>query len=177
MNQLTTQITINATPDEVWLTLIDFPGWASWNPFLRDLEGLALNGERVRVTVNPDYASLAEEMWEQERNDSMENAIVLNKSSSFKPLITSYTPASLLRWEQKSWLTGTYRQSFRLEAAGEGKTLFTNLTEMSGLLVSMGWEAAIRPMYAAGMQLMNEGLKRRVEDPDAFNERLFDLRQ
>jgi hypothetical protein len=177
MHQLSTNITINATPDEVWLTLVDFPGWESWNPFLRDLEGVALKGERVRVTVNPDYSSLAEERWEQNPDDPMANALVLNKSSSFHPLITAYTPAALLRWEQKHWLTGTYRQSFRLEEDSGGNTLLTNLTEMSGLLVSMGWESAIRPMYEGGMRLMNEGLKRRVEEPAAFNEKLYELRR
>lgn len=177
MHQLSTQITINATPDEVWLALVDFPSWEHWNPFLRDLEGVALKGERVQVTINPDYASLAEEMWEQDPDNAMANALVLNKSSGFNPQITAYNPAALLRWEQKHWLTGTYRQSFRLEEDAAGNTLLTNLTEMSGLLVSMGWETAILPMYKGGMQLMNEGLKRRVETPDAFNERLYELRQ
>lgn len=176
MHQLSTQITISASPDGVWLALIDFPRWESWNPFLRDLEGIALKGEQVRVTVNPDYAALAEEMWEQDPDNSMADAIVLNNSSSFNPLITAYTPGTLLRWEQRHWLTGTYRQSFRLEETKDEKTLLTNLTEMSDLLISMGWEAAIRPMYEGGMQLMNEGLKRRVEDPEAFNERLHELR-
>ncbi|WP_020568661.1 SRPBCC domain-containing protein [Neolewinella persica] len=177
MHQLTTSIIINATPDEVWLALVDFPGWASWNPFLRDMEGVALKGERVRVTVNPDYETLFERMRDIDPDNMMGDGVVLNKSSSFKPLITAYEPATLLRWKQRHWLTGLYQQSFRLEAAGESGTLFTNVVEMSGFLVNMGWEAAIRPMYSGGMQLMNEGLKRRVEEPEAFNEQLFELRR
>jgi hypothetical protein len=96
MHKVSTSITINATPHEIWLALVDFPGWAYWNPFLRDIEGVALKGERVRVTMNPDYETLFNRIREIDPDNTMVDAIILNKSSSIKPLITAYDPRSVI---------------------------------------------------------------------------------
>ena len=177
MPSLSNTITISASPDEVWLALVDFPRWESWNPFLRDITGVALAGERVTVTVNPNYAELFARMAGVEEEHPMSNSVVVNKSSSFRPYITDYRPGKLLRWEHKNLLTGTYRQRFALAATQENQTVFTNTVEMKGLLVNLGWEMAIQPMYDGGMQLMNEGLKHWVESNQRhFDEALYDQR-
>ena len=39
---LTTQITINASPEEIWTELIDFKSYPEWNPFINKIEGIPL---------------------------------------------------------------------------------------------------------------------------------------
>lgn len=178
MPQTTNTITINASPDEVWLALVDFPSWSSWNPFLQDVEGVALPGERVKVTVNPNYASLNLRMREIDSENMMSDAIVLNKSSRYKPTITDYQTGKKLSWLHRVWLMFSYRQTFTLEKDEQGATLFTNVVEMKGPLVNMGWELAIKPTYDGGMQLMNEALKLKVESGGtAFDDGLYEMRK
>ncbi len=163
MPSVTTKITINATPDDVWLTLVDFPVWKMWNPFICDVEGVALAGEKVKVVVRPNYPALDQRMEENDPENLLSEAVVLNKSSSFRPTITHYKSGKLLAWKNRNFLTGTYIQRFELTALEADKTLFVNTTEMRGLLVNMGWESAVKPMYKGGMELMNEALKEQLE--------------
>ena len=37
-------IVIDASPSTVWSVLMDWPGFAEWNPFLTELEGEARSG-------------------------------------------------------------------------------------------------------------------------------------
>lgn len=178
MLSITNEITIAATPEDVWLALVDFPRWENWNPFLRDLEGVALAGERVKVTVNPDYAALHARLHDLYPDRQLSEGVVLNKSSSFRPRITHYQPAALLGWKYHNLLTGGYRQRFALQHEKTGGTKFFNTVAMTGCLPRLGWETAIKPMYDGGMQLMNEGLKHWVEQGrEAFDPALFALRR
>lgn len=166
MPSVTTKITINASPAEVWLALVNFPAWELWNPFICDIEGVALAGEKVKITVRPDYTALDKRMDANDPGNLMSGATVVNKSSSFKPTITHYVAGKLLAWKTWNLFTGSYAQSFELEASADGTTLFVNTTKMSGLLVNMGWESAIKPMYQGGMELMNEALKKQLESAE-----------
>ena len=172
MPTLTNEITIAATPDEVWLTLVDFPRWENWNPFLRDLEGVALAGERVTVTVYPQMDHLREQLAERDADNplQLQNARALNKSSTYKTTITHYRPGRLLAWRKTSWWSGNYEHRFELHAVGAGETRFVNTVTMTGWLVNMGWQAAIRPIYDGGTNLMNTALKVWMEDAGAREE-------
>ena len=46
---ITTEIEINAPSAVVWKVLTDFPGYGSWNPFIRQIEGKLIVGKRLRV--------------------------------------------------------------------------------------------------------------------------------
>jgi hypothetical protein len=162
MPSLTTTIIIDASPDEVWLVLVNFPAWEMWNPFIHDIEGFALAGEKVKITISPDYAALNKRMDQNDPGNLMADAIVFNKSSNFQPRITSYQAGKLLAWKHKNWLS-SYAQRFVLTPTEDGSTRFTNIVTMNGLLVNMGWEMAVKPMYQGGMELMNEALKAQVE--------------
>lgn len=39
---------------------------------------------------------------------------------------------------------------------------------MTGFLLNMGWEMAVKPMYQGGMELMNEALKAQVESGEWY---------
>ncbi|MEM9987231.1 MAG: SRPBCC domain-containing protein [Bacteroidota bacterium] len=163
MPNLTASISIAASPDTVWLALVDFPRWVNWNPFLRDLEGVALAGERVRVTIDPNYEALFAEMAGTPDLSRFENTLVLKKRSTYRPRIINYDPGRLLTWETRNLFLGSYQHRFALRLGLDERTHFEQRVSMSGLLVGVGWETAIEPLYRGGMKLMNLGLKHWVE--------------
>jgi hypothetical protein len=46
-HQLTTEIDIRATPQQVWDVLVDLERWSEWNPFVTSSEGVAEVGTRL----------------------------------------------------------------------------------------------------------------------------------
>ena len=55
---LTTQITINASPEEIWTELIDFKSYPEWNPFINKIEGIPLKGNKLKATMGVVLSSL-----------------------------------------------------------------------------------------------------------------------
>ena len=49
MNQISTDIEINASAERVWQVLTDFPKLPEWNPFLRSVEGKLDVGQPLKV--------------------------------------------------------------------------------------------------------------------------------
>ena len=47
----TTEVTIEATPDEVWAVLVDFDAYEEWNPMVPAASGSPIVGERLPVKV------------------------------------------------------------------------------------------------------------------------------
>ncbi|AEH38745.1 SRPBCC domain-containing protein [Halopiger xanaduensis] len=44
---------IDAPPPVVWDVLLEFDSYPEWNPFVRSIEGLPVQGERLRVRIEP----------------------------------------------------------------------------------------------------------------------------
>ncbi|UTF52049.1 SRPBCC domain-containing protein [Natronosalvus rutilus] len=51
MEQLEVFETIDAPPETVWQVLLEFDAYPEWNPFLRSVEGLPVEGERLSIRV------------------------------------------------------------------------------------------------------------------------------
>jgi len=53
MHELKTEIEIEATPARVWSILLDFPSYPDWNPFVCSVKGIAKEGDRLTISVQP----------------------------------------------------------------------------------------------------------------------------
>jgi hypothetical protein len=51
--EIVTEIEINAPPSRVWQVLTDFEKYASWNPFIKKISGVAARNEKLEVHM-PD---------------------------------------------------------------------------------------------------------------------------
>ena len=51
--EIKTEITINASPQEVWDILIDFNKYSDWNPFIKSINGNPQIDEKLTVTIEP----------------------------------------------------------------------------------------------------------------------------
>ncbi|HEX5340642.1 MAG TPA: SRPBCC domain-containing protein [Gammaproteobacteria bacterium] len=76
MRRIETCIDIQATPEQVWRVLLDFPRYPEWNPFLIRIEGVAEAGARLRIVLQPPGGRV----------------------QRFRPGVLQVTPAKALRW-------------------------------------------------------------------------------
>ncbi len=53
MNELRTEIEINAPPERVWRLLTDFARFPQWNPFIRRASGEPRKGAQLQVYLQP----------------------------------------------------------------------------------------------------------------------------
>jgi len=49
--QLSTQIKINATSQEIWKELTDFSSYPSWNPFITNIEGTSDKNNQLKAKI------------------------------------------------------------------------------------------------------------------------------
>ncbi len=53
MRRVQSEITINATPGQVWAVLTDFAAYPDWNPFISRIEGSLEVGRKLTVRLQP----------------------------------------------------------------------------------------------------------------------------
>ena len=142
-SEVKTEITIPATPTEVWKVLVDTKGYKDWNPTWRPKEGSLQQGAYVKY----DYTQPGEE--------PIEMRFIVGKSE--RPT----------RIEQSAGTSGLFTNEhlWLLEEVDEG-TRVTQMEAFSGILVLFSDLAWVEEAYSR----VNEGLKaevvRRVKSKD-----------
>ena len=53
MNQIKSEIIINAPIELIWNTLLDFKSYPNWNPFIKKIKGSPIVGSKLAVTIQP----------------------------------------------------------------------------------------------------------------------------
>lgn len=142
---ITTEITIDATPEEVWQVLTDLPRYCVWNPFIRQADGEAVPGERLRLTT---YSASG-------------------RATTAHPTVRICVPPAELRWTGHLLVRGLFdREHFVRLSEGPGRTTRVQHGErFRGLLVPFlgrRLEGTARQVTA-----MNEALRARVESARA----------
>jgi hypothetical protein len=143
MHEIITSIEIEAPPHRVWTTLIDFPAHPKWNPFIRNLEGSARVGDRLRVSIQPPGG----------------------RAMTFKPKVLSAIPDQELRWLGHLIVPGVFDGDhfFKIEPLNGGRrTRFTHGERFSGLLVPL-LRRSLERGTRQGFEAMNHALKTRLE--------------
>ena len=140
MKTITTTHEIDATPEQVWDVLIDFPSHERWNPFFSRIEGNAVVGEPITITARKGDG------------DGM----------SFTPTILEVEPGRILRWKGKLFITGIFdgEHIFRLEALDGGRTMLHHSENFSGILIPL--MGKVLAQTEQGFAAFNVGLANEV---------------
>jgi hypothetical protein len=139
--QLSTVVDIAQSPQQVWSTLVDFPSYRRWNPFIVDAHGTASVGARLTLRMQPVGA----------------------RAQTLKPIVHEVIEERRLQWIGRLAVPGmlTARHTFTIEAGESGCRLWQQET-FTGLLVpliSRSLDRHTLPAFAA----MNAALKVKVE--------------
>lgn len=141
MLEIRTEIHIAAVPQRVWDVLMDFPGHAAWNPFVRSVSGTPAVGERLQVRIQPPGG----------------------KGMGFRPRVLAARPAQEFRWHGQLLLPGLFdgEHFFQLRPH-EGGTHFVHGERFTGLLVPLA-RRSLEGATRAGFEAMNRALKAQAE--------------
>ena len=139
---LRTEIEINAPPSAVWEVLMDTARYHEWNPFITSIEGALTVGDELSIVVSPPDGS----------------------DMRFRPRVLTCEPAVELRWRGALFWPALFsgEHFFLLKPLPSGGTRFQHGEDFRGLLLR--FLGAQLKRTAHGFVLMNQALKRRVEE-------------
>jgi len=138
--QVTTEIVIEAPPSQVWPYVVDFEGYANWNPFVTRMYGEAVAGGDL-------VADLEIAGFEGQLTAEVDVAV----------------PGQELAWSGSIlWVVLRDEHYVELEPAGRGRTLLRHGSTLRGLVPAVLW-GRLRPQLEAGYQKHNQRLKAKSE--------------
>lgn len=138
MKRIDTEIEIDAPPDTVWAALVDFPGHAAWNPFIREISGEAVVGARLTAVIAPPGG----------------------KPMTFRPTVTVADAPRELRWVGRVLMPGLFdgEHWFRIEPREGGSTLHHG-EQFTGMLVPLVMREGMFKQTRFGFEVMNRALR------------------
>jgi len=144
MYRVDTQIEIEASAERVWSILMDFAGYARWNPFVRSIDGVARVGESLRVVIQPAGSG----------------------GMRFRPRVVAVEPRREFRWKGRLLIPGLCdgEHFFVLESQSDAWVVLHQGEVFSGVLVSL-FKRSLDGPTREGFVAMNEALKREAERP------------
>jgi hypothetical protein len=143
-HDITTSISIAASPGRVWAVLLDFARYPEWNPFVRSIEGPPSEGSLLKVRIQPPG----------------------NMAMTFRPVVLRHSVEREFRWKGKLLVAGLFdgEHYYGLAPLADGSTLFTQGEHFHGLLVPL-FRGALESGTKKGFEAMNLALKQRIETP------------
>ncbi|RQG96668.1 SRPBCC domain-containing protein [Natrarchaeobius chitinivorans] len=133
---------IDAPPDVVWDVLLEFDSYPEWNPFVRRIEGVPKEGERLRVRIEPP--------------DS--------RPITFRPTVVAAEENRRLAWLGRVLVPFAFDgyHEFRLEPIDGGdRTRLLHRETFRGALVPLLFDAR---RIERGFTAMNRAIKDRAEN-------------
>jgi len=142
MNELCTEIEIQASDTRVWQLLTDFANFPKWNPFIRQAKGEVKVGAQLVIHVQPSGAS----------------------GMTFKPVVLKVEPNRELRWLGRLLMPGLFdgEHTFTIETLEANRVRFTQREVFTGLLVPL-FARSLNSDTQRGFEEMNQALKSRAE--------------
>ncbi|MEZ4265856.1 MAG: SRPBCC domain-containing protein [Myxococcota bacterium] len=142
MLDVTTSLTMKATPEAIWHVLTDLPGHDAWDPLMRGFRGRLDVGETVRFSIGLGPARLPVSARVMQVDVQRELRWAGPSSTGFH---------SVVRGEH--W--------FRLTELADGETRFDHGEHWSGVVPRALWRV-IGPRLHADYDAMNRALAKRV---------------
>ncbi|MEM9830029.1 MAG: SRPBCC domain-containing protein [Bacteroidota bacterium] len=141
MKELTTEIIINTSAEQVWQVLTDFSAYQKWNPFIVGSSGKARVG-----------TYLTNKMKQGE------------KTMTFKPKLVKVEENRRLEWLGNLWIPGLFdgHHIFVIEELAAQQVKFIQKEKFSGLLRGLIMKQ-ISETTQAGFVAMNRALKEQAE--------------
>lgn len=142
MKNFETTITIQASREQVWQTLMNFQEYPKWNPFIKRITGNPATTEKLEVTMK----------------------LGDRKPMVFKPTVMKSKARSEFRWLGTMFLKGLFdgEHYFKLQKSGDNETTLTHGENFRGILsgLMLRW---IGKETEHSFNKMNEALKNEVE--------------
>ena len=147
MRNISTAIEINASPERIWKTLVDFKSYKQWNPFITNIKGALKEGGKIHVEIVLEGGS----------------------PSTFTPKLLVVHEGKELRWVGRVLVDFLFRGEhwFVLIRREGGVTIFEHGETFSGILVPL--LGGMLKKTESAFNLMNQALKNRVESADWQN--------
>jgi hypothetical protein len=141
MQEIYSEIRINASPSIVWDIITDFDNFGKWNPFIREISGIPKEGSEILVFIKPPNSN----------------------GMKFKPRILKYDPENEIKWLGKLWIPRLFdgEHSLIIKKIDEDNVLFIQKERFNGLLVPLFSNMLNNTKF--GFQRMNEKLKQEAE--------------
>ena len=142
MQQVLTQIDIQAPASLVWAILADFGTYRRWNPLIRGVLGRPTTGAEIEVRLRSPVG---------------------NDLSIRSTVVRSREPREL-RWLERWSVPGLFRSErrFRIESLPEGGVRFHHSEQVQGIMVPLLSQRR-RLRGRSGFDAMNSALKQRAE--------------
>jgi hypothetical protein len=131
-----THLTVDASVETVWQTLLHLAGYRTWNPFITAAAGDVAIGERLDLIIEPPGG----------------------RPQHLKPWVTALQPLHYLEWLGRLAMPGILdgRHSFTLTRMAGARTLLQQSETFTGMLVPV--TRALRTQTRAGFIAMNTAL-------------------
>ena len=148
MEELYSDIKIDAPTEVVWRLLADLDRYGEWNPFMQRARGQLQVGEQIEVLLQPPSGM----------------------GMTIKPRLLAVRPGRELRWLGHMGLPGLFdgEHIFVIEPLDDGRVCFVQRERFQGILASLllRW---IGQNTLAGFEAMNQALKAEAEKAGATN--------
>ncbi|MCU0424090.1 MAG: SRPBCC domain-containing protein [Candidatus Kapabacteria bacterium] len=143
--EIRNDVEINAPPEKVWKTVIDFQRYREWNSQLQYLGGEVKPGGRLHLKLSAQGAEPYE----------------------FTPIVSYWEENKRFAWLAETGLPRIFdgEHFFELQDIGNGKTLVINREEYRGILSLVMKNLPMMKDAPAGFALMNTELKTFCEKP------------
>ena len=162
---LHTEITINASPEQVWSVLMDTNKYIEWNPFIKSLQ--SINSSSLPIHLNDDIR--LECYKSNPSNQSMTTKTTTTTTQSFQAKITQYNPNQMITWTGSliSPILFQGKHSLELQTIVSSEhqvdsTKFIHKERFYGLFVILA-KKNLNTVTRSNFIAMNEALKQRVE--------------
>ncbi|MDF3065614.1 MAG: hypothetical protein K0R38_1215 [Polyangiaceae bacterium] len=139
--ELRSEVEIHAPASHVYGVLTDFAHYQEWNPYLTEVSGELLVGQKLRLGLSLPEGSAYE----------------------LQADVTHITPNEALRWVGRFWSSSLLQleQSFTLSEPRPGVTRVLQGQDFSGFLLRFAGKGLTQA--ARGAVYMNQALKKRAE--------------
>ena len=146
MKTLESEIVIQASAERIWDILMDFKSYPEWNPFIKNIAGKPVPGERLRATLQLEG----------------------RKPMVLKPKVKVNTPRREFRWLGHLIIPGFFdgEHIYSLEPPNQGGIRFIQKEEFRGILASTILKR-IEEATRSGFDAMNYAFKQRAESGSA----------
>ena len=139
MNEVRTEISIEAPVERIWELLADLSLYPHWNPLFPRATGRMDAGEQLELAVNlPEVGSFV-----------------------IKPTMVAVEPQSRFCWQHTLLFAGlfTWRYCTELEILAPHSLIFIQRSEFGGILGPL-FNLGLRRSVAGGLAAMNEAIRR-----------------